>query len=51
MYSMDKKVRFSILLLILVSQKDSRELEALNYMDYLRDYSHITHHYLITIEK
>ena len=54
MYSMDKRVRFSILLLTLVSQKDSRE--ALNFIlgyliDYLRDYSYIIHHYLITTEK
>ena len=44
MYSMDKRVRFSTLLLNLVSQKDSRE--ALNFIlgyhvDYLRDYSYI----------
>ena len=42
MYSMDKRVRFSILLLTLVSQKNSREV--LNFIflgypiDYLRDY-------------
>ena len=44
MYSMDKRVRFSILLLTLVSQKDSRAREVLNFIlgyliDYLRDYS------------
>ena len=53
MYSVDKRVRFSTLLLTLVSQKDSGELKALNFIlgyliDYLRDYSYITHHYLIT---
>ena len=51
---MDKRIRFSILLLTLVSQKDSKE--ALNFIlgyliDYLRDYSYITHHCLITTEK
>ena len=45
MYSMDKRVRFSILILTLVSQNDSRE--ELNFIlgyviDYLRDYSYIT---------
>ena len=44
MYSMDKRVHFSILLLDLVSQKDSREM--LNFIlgyhiDYLRYYSYI----------
>ena len=48
LYSIDKRVHFLILLLTLVSQKDSREVQnfILGYLiDDLRDYSYATHQY------